>query len=262
MDISLSLEMVFPDRLYTERIERAAALGVAAVEFWSWRDKRLEEIAAAADGNGLEVAAFSANREFAPVDARQHDDLAREVAASIRAALRLRCPNLMLLTDTLAPDGKSTSVSPDGAGEKRANVVAALKRLAPLAAHNGVKLLLEPLNTRIDHAGCYLESSVTAAEILEEAGSPAVKLLYDVYHMRTMGEDAPQRLQQCSAWLGHVHAAGVPGRGELDPEYQAVAGALQQSGYRGYVGLEFAPHGAHDEAIRAAVKMFKSSGRK
>ncbi len=261
MQLSLCLEMVYPKLPMGERIERAAALGLAAVEFWGWRDKNLEEIAAAADAGGMEVAAFSGNRENSLVDARQQEALVREVAASIRAALRLRCPSLMLLTDSLLPDGRS--VQGDGSGaeernEKRANVVAALKRLAPMAEQNGVTLLLEPLNTRVDHAGCFLDSSAEALEILEDVGSPALKLLYDVYHMRVMGEPVAERLRQCAGRLGHVHVAGVPGRGELDAGYEAVAGTLRELGYRGYAGLEFAPQGNPDEAIRAAAKIFSS----
>ena len=251
--------MVYQDRPIAERIERAAAMGLAAVEFWSWRDKRLEEIAAAAEANGLEVAAFSGNREYAPVDSRHHDDLTREVSAAIQAALRLRCPNLILLTDTLLEDGRSAQADGEAAGQKRANVVAALKRLAPIAEQNGVCLLLEPLNTKVDHRGCYLNSSAAAMEILAEVNSPAVKLLYDVYHMRMMGEAAPQRLRECAARLGHVHVAGAPGRGGLDEEYAAVAESLRQSGYHEYVGLEFAPEGNTDEAIRSALKTFSGS---
>lgn len=256
MQLSLCLEMIYPELSLEQRIERAAALGLAAVEFWSWRDKRLDGIAAAADANGLEVAAFSANLENSLVDAGQHEALAREVSAAMRAALRLRCPNLMVLTDTLLPDGRSAQADSAPPEKKRANVVAALKRLAPMAAENGITLLLEPLNTRINHAGCFLDSSVAAQEILAEVGSPAVKLLYDVYHMRVMGEAATERLRECAPILGHVHVAGVPGRAELDAEYAAVAGSLRQAGYVGYAGLEFAPRGNADEAIRAAVRIF------
>ena len=256
--------MVYRELPLGERIERAAALGLAAIEFWSWRDKNLEEIAAVADMTGMEVAAFSANRENSLVDARQQDALEREVAASIRAAQRLRCPGLMLLSDTLLPDGRSAQAN-GAAPEKRANVVAALKRLAPLAAENGITLLLEPLNTRVDHGGCFLDSSAAALEILDDVSSPAVKILYDVYHMRVMGEPAAERLRECAGRgrLGHVHVAGVPGRGELDADYAAVAGSLREAGYRGYTGLEFAPKGNPEEAIRAAVKIFsqKAGGR-
>lgn len=263
MKISLCLEMVYPDLPWTTRIERAAAAGVQAVELWDWRNKPLDEMASAAAANGLEIAAFSGNREHAPVDARQHDGLEREVTASAEAAARVGCRSLMLLSDTLGPAGESRNAG-DGVPpqEKRANTVAALRRLAPLAARHNLTLLLEPLNTTVDHAGYFLNRFAPALQILEEVDHTAVKLLYDVYHMRIMGERAVADLLACGTRLGHVHAAGVPGRGALDPEYAGVADALVQSGYDGFVGLEFAPVGDHNEAVRAAVQMFSKSQRR
>jgi hydroxypyruvate isomerase len=257
MRVSLCLEMIYTGLAWTARLERAAALGVPAVEFWDWRNKPLEEMAAAARANGVEIAAFSANREFAPVDAREHDGLEREVAGSLAVAARLRCPSLMLLSDTLdARGGSRQAGNGHSAAEKRAALVAALCRLGPLAARHGVTLLLEPLNTRLDHPGYSLDNSAAACEVLEEAAHPALKLLYDVYHMRTMGEDFAAAIPACATRLGHIHAAGVPGRGALDAGYASVAGVLRQAGYRGYVGLEFAPTGDPGPAVRAALKLF------
>lgn len=252
--------MVYPDLSWTERLEQAAELGVAAVEFWDWRNKPLTELAAAAGANGLAIAAFSANREFAPVDALQHDGLEREVSAAMAVASQVGCRALMLLSDTLDPRGHSRN-SGDGLSteQKRNNLVTALRRLGPLAGRYGVTLLLEPLNTRIDHSGNFLDSSSATLEVLEEAGHPALKLLYDVYHMRTMGEDFTAAIPACASRLGHIHAAGVPGRGALDGAYAAVAGVLNGCGYHGYVGLEFAPQGGPgetDQAVRAALKLF------
>lgn len=263
MRISLCLEMVYPDLPWTARIERAAAAGVQAVEFWDWRNKPMDEMAAAAAANGLEIAAFSGNREHAPVDARQHEGLEREVAAAAEAAARVRCRSLMLLSDSLNVNGSSRNAG-DGAPaqEKHTNTVAALRRLAPIAAQYGLNLLLEPLNTKVDHPGYSLNRFAPALQILEEVDHPAVKLLYDVYHMRIMGERAVEDLVACKDRLGHVHAAGVPGRGALDPEYGGIADALNQSGYDGFVGLEFAPEGDHDEAVRAAVRLFSKSKKR
>jgi len=260
MRISLCLEMVYPELPWAARIARAAALGVQAVEFWDWRNKPLDEMAAVAEGAGLEIAAFSANRENAPVDASQHSRLEEEVAAAADVAGRLHCRSLMLLSDTLGPAGQSRNAG-DGVPpeQKRANIVTALCRLAPLAEQRGLTLMLEPLNTRLDHPGYFLDRSAPALKILEEVNHASIKLLYDVYHMRMMGESVAENLGACGTRLGHVHAAGVPGRGALDQEYAAVAGTLDRLGYDGFVGLEFAPAGDHDEAVRAAVQLFSKS---
>jgi hydroxypyruvate isomerase len=197
------------------------------------------------------------------VDASQHDGLEREVAASAEVAARIGCRSLMLLSDTLGPSGRSRNAG-DGVTprEKRANIVAALRRIAPLAAQRGLTLLLEPLNTRVDHPGYFLDHSKQALDILAEVNHSSIKLLYDVYHMRMMDESVAEGLAACGVRLGHIHAAGVPGRGALDPEYAAVATALESTGYHGFVGLEFAPDGDHDEAVRAAVRLFSKSKKR
>ena len=48
------------------------------------------------------------------------------------------------------------------------------------------------------------------------ADSPHAKLLFDVYHVAIMNGDVIRRLRQYAQWIGHIHVAGVPGRGELD----------------------------------------------
>ncbi|HIN79504.1 MAG TPA: hydroxypyruvate isomerase, partial [Planctomycetes bacterium] len=44
----------FGGRPHHDRIRAAAALGYPAVEFWPWRGKDLEKIAAACDETGVE----------------------------------------------------------------------------------------------------------------------------------------------------------------------------------------------------------------
>jgi len=131
------------------------------------------------------------------------------------------------------------------------NCVRGLKELARHAEKRGVTVCLEMLNTRDashpmkGHPGYQGDDLDYCAEIVRRAGSPRVKLLFDVYHVQIMNGDVIRRIRQYRDWIGHVHVAGNPGRGELDDRqeinYPGVMRALLDVGYKGYVGHEFIP---------------------
>jgi len=111
----------------------------------------------------------------------------------------------------------------------------------------GVTLGVEPLNTIVDHPGYYLTSSAEGYEIVETVDSPAVKLLFDIYHQQVSEGNVTRNLTSDIGQVGYVHIADVPGRhepttGELN--YANVLTALDDAGYDGYVGCEFTPE--HD----------------
>ena len=115
-------------------------------------------------------------------------------------------------------------------------------------------LLLEPLNTLVDHPGYYLDSSAEAVEIVRAVGSPHLKLLYDVYHMQIMEGNLLATIEKNLAWIGHFHAAGVPGRGELfgsELNYPVILAKIEALGYQGAFGLEYFPKlSDHGQSLR------------
>jgi len=122
----------------------------------------------------------------------------------------------------------------------------------------GVTLGVEPLNTIVDHPGYYLTSSAEGFEIVDAVDSPAVKLLFDVYHQQTSEGNVTRNLTNNVEQVGYVHVADVPGRhepttGKLD--YENVLGALDEAGYDGYVGCEFTPRGDPLAAIENCRNM-------
>ena len=55
--------------------------------------------------------------------------------------------------------------------------------------------------------------------------------------------------------IGHYHCAGVPGRNELvggELDYRAIFAAIDETGYEGYVGLEFRASGDPVPALAQA----------
>jgi len=148
--------------------------------------------------------------------------------------------------------------------EGAANTVRGLKALAEYAAPRGVTVVLEQLNTRDSsdpmkgHFGYQGDQMDACADLIRQVGSPAARLLFDVYHVAIMSGDVIRRIRQYGELIGHVHVAGVPGRNELDEtqeiNYPAVMRALADTGYNGFVGLEFVPTRDPDESVAQAVR--------
>jgi hydroxypyruvate isomerase len=109
-----------------------------------------------------------------------------------------------------------------------------------------VVLLLEPLNSVLDHRGYFLDHSQMGFEIIRHVGSPQMKVLYDIYHMSMMGEDVMAEMESNLEWVGYLHVADVPGRhqpgtGKID--YRGIADWLERVRFDGFIGMEFYPQG-------------------
>ena len=112
---------------------------------------------------------------------------------------------------------------------------------------------------RLDHRGCFLNSSRMGFEIIRQVHSPQVKLLYDIYHMSMMGEDVMAEIESNLNLIGYFHVADVPGRhqpGTGKIAYRAIADWLKRARFRGFIGMEFFPHGPAEIAARAAKEIF------
>lgn len=143
-----------------------------------------------------------------------------------------------------------------------------VKGIAPIvkeAEQAGITLCLEMLNTRDDshpmkgHPGYQGNDTEYCIELCRRCDSPNMKLLFDIYHVQIMNGDVIRRIRQHKDYLGHIHTAGNPGRGELDAtqeiNYPATMQALLDVGYDGYVGQEFIPTRDCWEGLSEAVRV-------
>jgi hydroxypyruvate isomerase len=250
MSIKLSacVEMIFSERPFLERLELVAAAGVPAFEFWRTADKDVEAIRAKQRELGLACAAFMGTGGVPLVDPGRRDDFLSALREAIAVAGRLACPTLLVTT--------GQAMSDRSRAEQHDAVVAALREAAGPSEDAGVTLVLEPLNVLVDHRGYYLETSTEGLQIVDEVGSPAVKLLYDIYHQQITEGNLIATITRHVTRIGHLHVADVPGRHEPGPgeiNYANVFAAVATSGYSGYVGLEYRPL-ADAAATLAAVR--------
>lgn len=141
-----------------------------------------------------------------------------------------------------------------------ANCVEGLKPLIPLAEKHKVVLVMELLNSKINHKDYFADRTASGVEICKRLGSENFKLLYDIYHMQVDEGDVIHNIKDNHQYIAHYHTAGVPGRNEIDDTqelyYPAIMKAIVETGFKGYVAQEFLPKQADKLAsLKAAVKI-------
>jgi hydroxypyruvate isomerase len=144
--------------------------------------------------------------------------------------------------------------------EGLSNTIEGLAPLADEAKAAGVTLLLELLNSKVDHPDQQCDHSAFGFAVARAIASPGLRVLYDCYHMQLMEGDLINTIKANLDLIGHVHTAGVPGRRELDDRqeinWRAIAGLLRLKQYAGWVGHEFVPRGDPIETLREAFAQF------
>lgn len=125
------------------------------------------------------------------------------------------------------------------------NCETGLKKVLPLAEKHGVTLVMELLNSKINHPDYQCNHTSWGAELAENIGSENFKLLYDIYHMQVDEGDVIHTIRKYHQYIAHYHTAGVPGRNEIDEtqelNYPAIMRAIKETGFKGYVAQEFIP---------------------
>ena len=252
MTISACIEMLFAQehREFHDRIRAAAVAGFQSVEFWQWRNKDLDAIQAAMADTGLSLSAMLAETEGCLLAAHGHSRFLDDLRQSLAVARRLGVPGLIVVSGQRLIDAPVR--------DQRAALVEGLSAAAAMAQDNGVTLLLEPLNSRHDRPGVFLDSTVDGLSIVEEIDRPSVRLLFDVYHSGMMGEDPAVVLAGKTGFVGHVHLADAPDRHEPGTgtvDWPALFALFRQEGYRGGYGLEFRPSQPTCESLRATLQL-------
>ena len=125
------------------------------------------------------------------------------------------------------------------------NCVICLTKLIPLAEKYNVTLVMELLNSKIDHKDYQCDKTSWGVELAKRLNSENFKLLYDIYHMQIDEGDVIRTINENHQYIAHYHTAGVPGRNEIDENqelnYKAIMKAIANTGFTGYVAQEFIP---------------------
>lgn len=180
----------------------------------------------------------------------RHDAIVKELEERLPLVKAAGIPNQIVFSGNR--DGMS-----DAEGLK--NCAKGLKRITPLAESLGVTIIMELLNSRVDHGDYMCDRTEWGANLVKEVGSSNFKLLYDIYHMQIMEGDVIRTITTHADHIGHYHTAGNPGRRDMDDtqelNYVGICRAIADKGFKGYLGQEFMPKADPAAALKQAFKL-------
>ncbi|SNC67563.1 hydroxypyruvate isomerase [Hymenobacter gelipurpurascens] len=169
-------------------------------------------------------------------DPRYHAQLQKQYAAMIPRVAEAGYTNLICFSGSRRGMSDATGLE---------NCAKGLQPLLKLAEKHKVVLVMELLNSKIDHKDYQCDHTAWGVALAKKLGSEHFKLLYDIYHMQINEGDVIRTLTEHHNYIAHYHTAGVPGRHELDEtqelNYPAIMRAILATGFKGYVAQEFMP---------------------
>jgi hydroxypyruvate isomerase len=203
---------------------------------------------------GLQIASIRGHEsiEHGLNRRENHARIERELTANIALAVQWGIPSLVCFSGSRGGLDDTTGADITAEG---------LSHVAKKAEDAGVTLVLELLNSKVDHPDYQCDRTPWGVEVCKRVGSPRIKLLYDIYHMQVMEGDVIRTIRDYHAYIGHYHTAGNPGRNEIDDtqelNYRAIARAIHDTGFDGYLGQEFVPTRDPAASLQAALDICK-----
>jgi hydroxypyruvate isomerase len=258
-DLAVCAETVFTSLPFVERVIEIARAGFK-IEFWrrSGADIDALEQAMQADSS-IQICNFSGSFEGSMMDPRGVQAFIAAVKVRLPVAKRLRCRQMMILSGELGPHGEAAHPIATHPATRWITAYRVLCQLAELAEAHDVSYCLENLNTKIDHSGYPLSRVEDTVRLVEQVGSPRVRILLDIYHAQVEEGNIVQAIRDFRRFIGHIHVADVPGRhepGTGEINYTHVASVLRETGYQGTVGLEASPLYNDTEALHRFREVF------
>jgi hydroxypyruvate isomerase len=235
MRISVCIDALFDEWEPGRALEAVSVAGLDAFEFWGWAGRDVAQLDRERRRLGLSVHALC-TRKVSLTDPARRADYLQGLKDSLPIAERLGARLLITQVGDEIPGASRDA--------QRRSIVDGLCACVPALEGAGVTLLVEPLNTAVDHPGYFLSSSQEAFSILADVGSPWVQLLFDIYHQQVTEGNLLESIRAHIHKIGHFHAAGVPGRHELsggELDYRAIFRAIDGMGYEGRIGFEYFP---------------------
>ena len=249
--LSVRVEPLFPKATLQEQIRRVAEAGYQGFEFGDWRAADPKQIVALKNTLRLECVCIVGNRGVNPVgmglcNPAERAGFLAELKASTDAAVRFETKKVVILTGFKVP-GMTMEA-------QRASVVEGLKRGHDIVSRRDVIMIVEPINTLApieplnptgdNHHRYFLDRAAEAFRIRKEVDSPFVKVLYDMYHVQIMEGNLIETIRSHVSDIAHFHVGDVPGRhepGTGEIHFGNVFRAIRETGYGGFVGMEYVP---------------------
>ncbi len=249
MRLCVAIPCFFKNVDFCEALRTVAALGYDAAETYDWKGLDLDAVKKTLDETGVSLLSMCTT-EFRLNDPACRTLWLEGLRESCIAASRLGVKRLITQVgqDTGAPQK-----------EQHESIVLGLTAGIPILEEYGVTVMIEPLNTYVNHPGYYLWRSAEAFKIIREVGHPLVKVVYDIYHQQVMEGNIIPSITENLDCIAHLHGAGHPGRNEMqlgESDYRNIIAAVDRAGYTGALGLEYRPLLDPIESLRIAREIY------
>lgn len=227
--------------------------GLASVELLGPADwptlKKYDMTCAMANGPALPGGLGGITKAFNRVE--HHDQLVEAYSAHLQKAADAGLQNVICFS------GNRDGMADDKGME---NCAAGIKRLMSLCEKLKINLVMELLNSKVNHKDYQCDHTEWGVELCKRVGSERFKLLYDIYHMQIMEGDVIATIRKHHQYIAHYHTGGVPGRHEIDESqelyYPPIMQAIVATGFKGHVAQEFIPAQADKLwSLRKCVKI-------
>ena len=249
MRLCVPIPCFFGDMDFCEGLRRVKALGYDAAETYNWKGLDFDAVRRTCEETGVELLSMCTS-EFRMTDPTFRQAWLDGLEESCQAANRMGVKRLITQV------GQDTGAPRE---QQHAAIVETLNLARPILEKSGVTIMLEPLNTLVNHPGYYLWSAVEGFEIIREVNHPLVKLVYDIYHQQVMEGNIIPNITKNLDCIAHLHSAGHPGRNELqygENDYKVIFAAVDKAGYTGACGREYRPLMDPEESLREAMRLY------
>lgn len=250
-ELSVNLEYMFHEagERLEDRMAAAAAAGFRKVELFTTGNRDVPSLKAALAETGCELFATVTDPRIQLVLEAQHDNFREMFAKAAAEAAELGAKRIVVPSGSAVPYMKRPV---------QLEIVArAIASVVPIAEQHDLIIMLEPVNTRVDHPGVLFGMTEDAVAVIELINHPRVRLLYDLYHSITEREDPVEVLPKVAQYVEHIQIADAPGRGQPGSgqiDWAAMLKLIESVGYTGLLGLECSPTGGDTPAALAYIK--------
>jgi hydroxypyruvate isomerase len=236
----------YPDMSVEALAENAAGMGIQSVELLtseSWPVVGKYGLVCAV-GTGVCPIENGLNQK------QNHSQIEANFRQLLPLAKQHGVPNLICFS------GNRRKMADEPAWE---NCALLLNKVKSQAEDLGVTIVMELLNSKVNHADYQCDKTPWGVELCKRVNSPRFKLLYDIYHMQIMEGDVIRTIRDNAQYIAHFHTGGNPGRHEIDDtqelNYKAIAQAIVDLGFQGHYAHEFIPQRDPMSSLREAVAL-------
>ncbi len=242
---------------FEDKLEIAARAGLQSVElvdeYANWSDADIARVKKTARSFGLGMDTLLGSpawgkRPVSMVDPAHREAFLADVRNAIVYARKLEIPQIILMSGNAIP-GRTHE-------EQYASLLEGAKRAGDLAADAKLTMIVEPLNSLVNHKGFFLTTCTEGLKLIREVDNPHVRLLFDLYHEQVQEGNVIRTLNEAAPEVAVFHVADNPGRndpGTGEMNYANIYKAVQKTGFSGYLTMEYLPLGEPVASLTKAV---------